>query len=413
METYREQQNMQALRMDWIAGAVPQPWWEWLREQFPAVKRCTYFDTAYDCGGSLLGRRAAQRYFDDWEYAARANERGGPGRATMFRILDETRELLGKLLGGASAEQIAFTRNTNDGINAILQGFDFQPGDNLVVSEAEHASVFMPALNAKKTRGVSVRILPRRADHTVPVQELIRLADEHTRMILVSHVQSAAGSRADLAQLGGWCAAHGVYLIVDAIQSLGLQPFHAVQWGVSAVSAAAYKGLGSVNSVGFLYCVPELLQRVWPVYAAAGPYMSAEKTDQGWALSCSDPSKARKLENSSMDNLGIYILHDVLQVILEIGPDRIWEHVNGLYNQLYEGMDRLGYQIVTPRMEEGHCGIMAVCSENRQKIFDYFRMRNVALSISAGAYLRFSIGAWNNEMDVNRVLEIAKDCRWR
>ena len=390
-----------------------QPWWEWLRRQFPVMDQCTYLDNAYDCGGSLIGRRAARKYFDDWEYAARANERGGPGRATMFRVLDETRELLGKLLGGVSEDQIAFTRNTNDGINAILQGFPFQPGDNIVTSEQEHDSVLMPSINAGITKGVQVRILPRREDHAVPAEELIRLADSHTRMILVSHVQSATGSRTDLKVLGKWCAEHHIYLIVDAIQSLGFQPFQAGEWGVSAVSAAAYKGLGAVNSVGFLYCEPGLMEQIWPVCTAAGPYMEAEKTEDGWTLACTGPSKARKLENSSMDNLGIYILHDMLDVLLDIGPARIWAHINELYGILYDGLNRLGYRLVTPREEEGHCGILSMTSENRQQIFDWFRKYNITLSISAGTYLRFSIGAWNNARDIHRVLETAEKCPWR
>lgn len=388
-------------------------WWEEFRKQFPAADQCVYLDNAYDCGGTLIGRKAAQRYFEDWEYAAVRNERGGPGRATLFKTLDETRALLNILVGGNSADQIAFTRNTNEGINAILQGFDFENGDNIVTGAQEHPSVLMPCLNAGRTRGIEVRVVPERADAQVDLHELIAFADERTRMLVVSHVQSAAGYRLDLAKLGSWCRERGIFLIVDAIQSLGLVPFEAEKWQVDAVCAAAYKGLSAVNSTAFAYYTPELMKRVWPVYAAYSPYIGLKEEGGSFALFCKDETKARKMENSSLDNLGIYVLHDSVKKILEIGADRIWLHVCELYERMYDGLSELNYLIVTPRDEASHCGILSLKSEHRPEMFQYFRNQGICLSISAEKFIRFSLGAFNSQNDVARLLESAKHCKVR
>ena len=385
-------------------------WLEAYRAEFPAVHACTYMDTAYDCGGSGIGRRAAERYFSDWARAAVRNERGGPGRASLFRVLDETRGLLGRLLGGVAPEQIAFTRNTNEGINAILQGFAFRDGDNIVTDAIEHESVLMPALNVQRTRGVACRIAGEPGMDAVPPQALIERCDGRTRLMLVSHVQSATGYRMDLGALGRFCRERGIFLVVDAIQSLGQLPFDAKGWQVSAVAAAGYKGLAATNSVGFLYAEPALLEQIWPVYTAAGPCMDVRRGSDGCELVCSDPRCARKLENSSLDNLGIYVLHDAVERLLEIGIERIWAHILPLYDRLRRGMAEEGFQVVTPAEEEGHGGVLSLRVSDLQAAFAHFRDSGIALSISAGRYLRFSIGAYTNDADLDAVLRAAARC---
>lgn len=386
-------------------------WVEEYRAQFPVTSECVYLDNAYDCGGSLIGKKAALRYFDDWKYAAIHNERGGPGRATLFRTIDEARTYLAELVGGAGPDRIAFTRNTNEGINAILQGFDFQPGDNIVTDGQEHESVLMPCLNVGKMRNVEVRIVPVREDGSVQIEELQALADAHTRMILVSHVQSATGYRINLKTLGTWCRAHGIFLIVDAIQSLGLCPFHADEWCVDAVSASSYKGLCGTNSSAFTYYQPELLKKIWPVYTAAGPYVHADRSGQKFSLYCDGEDKARKMENSSLDNIGIYIMHDSVEQLLKTGIENIWEHISSLYEKFYDGLTELGYEPVTPRETEKRCGIISLKLEDKQQFFDFMRSRGICLSISAGTYIRFSLGAFNNEADIEAALEAVKEYR--
>ena len=383
-------------------------WVEEYRAQFPAAAECVYLDNAYDCGGTLIGKAAAERYFDDWNYAAVHNERGGPGRATLFKTIDETREYLARLVGGAGPDRVAFTRNTNEGINGVLQGFDFRPGDNIVTDGQEHESVLMPCLNVQRTRGIEVKIAPVRADGGVSVEELKNLADAHTRMILVSHVQSATGYKIDLKKLGTWCSAHGIFLIVDGIQSLGLCPFHADDWCVDAVSASSYKGLCGTNSSAFTYYQPELLKHIWPVYTAAGPYMHVDRSEDGYSLYCNGEEKARKMENSSLDNIGIYIMHDSVKTLLEIGIDQIWEHVSGLYEKFYDGLAALGYSPVTPKEAEKRCGILSLKLEDKEEFFAFMRSRNICLSISAGIYIRFSLGAFNNEADIEAALEAVR-----
>lgn len=392
-------------------GEFDMGWQEEYRSLFPAVKQCVYLDNAYDCGSTTFGMAAMQKYFDDWTKAAVHVERGGPGRESHFKVIDETREMIVKLCGAESIAQVAFTRNTNEGLSAILQGFPFQPGDNIVTNEIEHHSVIMPALNIEKTKGVSVRVLPERKDERIPVEDLLSLCDEHTRMILVSHVQSVTGYRIDLETLGMACKERGIYLVVDAIQSLGLEPFEFTKWNISAVNGAGYKSLNAVNSIGFTVYQLDFLEQIWPVYIAAGFYNDIAFDGNKWNLVCSDPRNAKKMENSSLDNPGIYVLHDSLKILLEIGVDQIETQVRKLYRMVYEGLEELNYPIITPKEEGEHLAILSLRPKQCQPIFDFFRSKNIALSISGGNHVRFSFGGYTNEEDVRQMLEAAKELK--
>ena len=379
------------------------------RKLFYACNHCVYLDQAYDCGSTLFGIKAMEKYFSDWNNAAVNVERGGPGRLSHFIVADETRELIRRLVNAESADLIAFTRNTNEGLNAILQGFEFEKNDNIITAEIEHESVFMPALRAAETRGIEVKVLPTRKDEKILSEELIALADENTRMILVSHVQSKNGYRIDLEKLGNMCHERGIYLIVDAIQSLGLEPFDMRKWHVSAVNAAGYKGLNSVISIAFTAYSRELLGKVHPTYVAAGFCTDITKTKDGWKIICKDEENARKMENSSLDNPGIYVLHDALEIIFERGVENIYEEIMKLYEKLYSGLKQLRYPLITPENGAEHLGIIAMKPEDPQKMFEFFRSKNIALSRSSKIYIRVSLGGFNNEDDIDYFLNAAEE----
>ena len=383
-------------------------WVHELRAQVPVTKICTYLDCAYDCGGTTFGAAAAQQYFTDWASSAAAIERGGPGRKTFFDLADATRQKICTLIGAADPKGVAFTRNTNEGISHILMGFDdFKPGDNILVCDIEHPSVLMPCLNARRLRGIETRVLPAAEGEYLPAQMFMDATDEHTRMIVLSHVQSGNGCKADLQALGTFCKERGIYLIVDAIQSLGFSVFEAEKWGVSAVSAGGYKGLLAGESSAFLWVSPDLLPHIWPTYTAAGLAMTVDRTVPGLDLTCTDPHSARKLENSSLDAPGIYMLHAGISRVLEIGPRSIQTHIRNLYELLWDGLSALGIHPVTPKEESGSCAAVAFDLPDKDAFFEGMKARGIVLTNSR--LLRISLGAFNTYEDVEKALAAAKE----
>ena len=389
-------------------------WNSELRSQFPVTGLCTYMDSAYDCGGSLIGKAAAARYFDEGAAPAAEAQRGGPGREVFFRVADETRNYVGQLLGGVPGRNIVITRNTNDGFNIIMQGYDFRPGDNIVTFDREHSAILVPCLHAAKKRGVEIRYARMNPEFNPSIDELWEQVDDRTVMVLVSHVQSLSGFRIDLAELGRRCRERGIFLITDAIQSVGLMPFQAEEWGVSAVSGGAYKGLGAFISIGYLYCCDELLRKVQPTFVSYN-FQIAMRYDENDLpyLICTDPLNASKYDNCSSDNLGTYVFHDAAERILQIGTDRIGAHIRRLLTRLYEGLRDSGYTMITPADEDRRCASVCIRTDHAEELYRHLTDQRIVTSLCGKQHVRLSLGAYSNEEDIDRTLAAAAACPWR
>ena len=135
--------------------------------------------------------------------------------------------------------------------------------------------------------------------------------------------------------------------------------------------------------------------------------MTVDRTDPQLDLVCTDPLSARKLENSSLDAPGIYMLHAGISRVLEIGPANIQAHIRSLYEKLWDGLKALGIDPVTPREESGSCAAVAFTTPDKDAFFEGMKARGIVLTNSR--LLRISLGAFNTEEDVKKALATAKD----
>src|SRR6516225_9555319 len=103
--------------MDWVA----------LREEMPVTRRWVFFDHAAVAPIS----RPAQRALAEW--AADLAENGEVNESRWDRRVEEVRRLAGKLINTDPLD-IAFVKNTSEGIGFVAEGFPWQSGDNIVTA---------------------------------------------------------------------------------------------------------------------------------------------------------------------------------------------------------------------------------------------------------------------------------------
>src|SRR6202521_4892125 len=123
--------------------------WNALRSEFPETQRWAFFDHA---AVAPLSSRA-QQGMTDW--AADLAENGDVHESRWVKRVEEVRRLAGQLLN-ADPLDIAFVKNTSEGIGIVAEGFPWQPGDNMVTAAEEYPSNLYPWMNLAG-RGVEVR----------------------------------------------------------------------------------------------------------------------------------------------------------------------------------------------------------------------------------------------------------------
>ncbi|MBR5283568.1 MAG: aminotransferase class V-fold PLP-dependent enzyme [Clostridia bacterium] len=369
-----------------------------LRAQFPVYQTKTYMESAFHNGGCLAAKAGMDLYFE----TAFSGELAG--KRQWQEATDETRILTNALIGGASPENIAFTKNTVEGLNLIARAFPWQPGDNIILNNQEHTSNLMPWL-ALKEIGVEIRMVQAEG-YALPVESFEKMIDNRTRMIAVSHVQASTGYTCDLAALGALCKEKGIFLVVDAIQSLGLLPFHAESWGIDAVSAGGHKGLLAVPGIGILYTSPALLEKLSPAHVGSSAAWTIDR--DVWENRCTDLHHACKLEQSNLNYPGIYALREGLKLIESVGIKQICRHIKNLSAQLYDGLSTIGFYLVTPEDPRHRAGIVSVSVPDPDHMKKWMGEHGIAVSRMDAGFVRFSLGAPSNTQDVDRALAAAK-----
>lgn len=247
-----------------------------LRGHMAVTARWVYLDHA---AVSPLPRPAANAVA---AWAADVQEHGVVHWSAWRSLVEEARRL-GAALLNAAASEVALIRNTTEGIALIAEGWRWQPGDSVVVPQAEFPSNLYPWL-ALQARGVDVRCVPVSSDDDEDRFQaaLAAAVDASTRVIACSLVDYASGRRRDVCRLSALARRCGARLFIDAIQGLGVLPVDVQALGIDFLAADGHKWLLGPEGAGLLYVRTECLNELrvpgpgWNSVVQAGNY--ADKT---------------------------------------------------------------------------------------------------------------------------------------
>lgn len=367
---------------------------EFIRQEFPVTKRMLYLDSAHQTPMPTCVRKA----LDD--FLAEGNEMAGPKSMWMGRV-EAAREAVARLVN-ASPGEIAFTKNTSEGLNIAANAVPLKAGDSVLMLQGDHPNNAYAWLNLKR-KGVNVRFIKLDDDRVATAGTFAAHLDATTRVISLSHVSFHAGQRHDIEDIGRLCAAKGIYLVVDAMQSVGILPIDVEKLGISVLAAGCHKGLLIPQGAGILY-VKNCLQELQPVYLAM---TSLANPPGDYVARPDDLSPRRDAGRFELGNYNLPDLHALsssIDFIQRIGVAAIADHVLRLGDSLVAGLDELGVQLVGPR-ERGRRAHIYVMALPVAKWVDYLTQNLVRVSPERGG-VRISFGIFNTADDVEQLLTL-------
>lgn len=357
-------------------------------------------------------RAAVDLYMDRLEDASAT-------RVEHEEFVTSSKEKFARLMN-VETSTVASVRNVSDGVNSIAWAMPFKAGDNVVVgTDAEHPNNIYPWLRQQE-RGVEVRGIPSRADGAIDTDAMLAAIDNRTRVMAVASVTFAPGHRADLARLGAECRKRDVFLLVDGVQSAGIMhhDFEAEQ--IDAFTTSTSKGLLGLYGYGFLYVSPKWLDRLTPAYLSrpavkmgADDHSTMGQFDYEWQPDC------RRFEVGSFNLAGAYAADAALGLLLGLGSKRIERRVLDLSTKLNEGLRGLGLHVAVPSSGPEQSHVVTVGEVNAgghgfstdpkiEPISKHLIENKVAHTIRRGQ-LRFGLHAYNDENDVEAVVEHTRD----
>jgi selenocysteine lyase/cysteine desulfurase len=335
------------------------------------------------------------------QYFAGMQERGGDKIAWAEQITS-TRHKAGALLGCDPGE-IAFCRNTSDGLNMAANAIEWLPGDNVVLPASEHPNNVFPWLNLRH-RGVEVRLVPG-ASEWVDADLLTPYVDARTRVVAVADVSFLPGQRNDLDGIAALCREQGSYLVVDGVQAVGLMDVRLRDRGIAMWAASAHKGLLAPHGVGLFYCRRDLIPAMRPAYLARNGVIPGAADDH-FVEKPDAPLRddACRFEIGNLNYSGIHALGAALDLILGLGIGTIERHVLDLADYMTAKLAQRGIARLGPSARERRSSICAFTFLGDGWI-EYFRQNRIVVSGRRGA-IRVSLGLYNTREEVDEFISV-------
>ena len=343
----------------------------------------------------------------------------GWSKEESFDFVEGTRVTFAKMVN-AHPDEIAFAKNVSDGLNHIAAGIRWQAGDNMILCpELEHPANVYPWYNAARRFGINVHEVPP-DEGRVNLDTLMAAADERTRLVSVSTVTFSPGFVTDVPALSDACRERGIRVVVDAAQSIGILHTDVEQLGIDAFAVATQKGLLSCYGMGFLYCRKGFAEELEPA-ALARFSVAFDEGAHETALTGEHftyAPAARRFDGGNYNYLGITAVKAALDLLNHLGTPAIDTYVRELAVRMAEGFLEAGLPLCggAPGPHLGNIVALGKSGRGRHYTADDPAMNTlhnaltqegVHLSIRKGV-LRFSLHAYNNEQDVDRILEIAR-----
>jgi cysteine desulfurase / selenocysteine lyase len=288
--------------------------WTAIRSEFPALENWTYLNTATF---GQLPRRAHEAMA---RHLAHRDELACSDFLAWYDDADRLRAKIARLISCA-ADDIAFVPNASTALGLLISGIEWRRGDQVLTLEHEFPNnLYAPGM--LQLCGVDVQVCS--------CEKLLDSVTERTRLVLLSSANYNTGFIPPLAHIASELRRRGVLLYVDGTQSVGALRFDAGTIQPDMLAVHGYKWMLAPPGAGFIYVNPRV--REWLVPNAVG-----WRTDCDWRnvdnLHHGAPrlgGKAEKYEGGGLPSTLLYALEACVDLMLEVGPDRIEERVLSL-----------------------------------------------------------------------------------
>ncbi|HOE34337.1 MAG: cysteine desulfurase [Chloroflexi bacterium] len=182
-------------------------------------------------------------------------------------MYEEARAKVARFINAAHPHEVIFTRGTTESINLVAASFGeafVHPGDEIIVSQLEHHSNFVPWFELCRRKGARFRVLPFTADGELDPEVLKGMFTEKTRLLALNQVSNSLGTVNPLETIIPLAHANGVPVLVDAAQSVQ----HLAARDVQALDADFYAFSGhkmyGPMGIGVLYAKEYWLEKMPP-----------------------------------------------------------------------------------------------------------------------------------------------------
>ena len=324
------------------------------RDDFPILQRVIYgkYPLVYlDNAATTQKPRQVVEAMTEEYYNVNANVHRGVHFLSQqaTELHEASRETVRSFLNARSTSEIIFTRGTTESINLVASCFGqafMKAGDEVIVSEMEHHSNIVSWQLMQERLGIRLRVVPITDDGRLVMDEYVKLFNERTRIVSITHVSNVLGTVNPVKDIVRIAHEHNVPVLIDGAQSSPHMRVDVQDLDCDFYAFSGHKIYGPTG-IGVLYGKEEWLDHI-PPYMGGGEMIknvSFERTTFN--------ALPYKFEAGTPDYVATTGLAKALDYVNAIGLDAIEAHERDLTAYAMQRlMEVEGMHIYGPDIEE-------------------------------------------------------------
>ncbi|MFY9605309.1 MAG: cysteine desulfurase [Thermoplasmata archaeon] len=300
-----------------------------------------YFDSACQTLRPKQVTEAVSEYYESFPSCA---GRSVHKLATEVSLrCDAVRSRLADFFDAESPTEMAFMKNTTEGLNTVIFGMGLKKGDEILTTDYEHNSVHVPVVQLAKTVGVKHRMVESAADGTFDLERFEKAMNKKVRLVAMCLTSNVSGYTLPAREVVEIAHSYGAKVLFDAAQAAPSRKISVRQLGVDFLAASAHKMCGP-SGVGLFYARAEISDRLTPLM-----FGGHGVTDTNHASFKLLPAPER-FETGLQNYSGIVGTGAALDYLSAIGLDAIREHEISLNKRMTRVLaDVRGISLIKPK----------------------------------------------------------------
>jgi len=330
--------------------------------------------------------------------------------------IDEVREKVAKFIH-ANKEEIVFTSGASMSLNLIAYGYGFKflkSEDEILLTEAEHASNVLPWFKVKDLTKCKINYIPLDKEGRLTAENLKKVINKNTKIVSVAQVTNVLGFVNDIKEIAKICHENGTILVVDAAQSVPHMPVDVQDLDCDFLIFSGHKMCGPTG-IGIMYGKFDLLCKMDALMTGGG---DNARFDMCGNVALLEPPA--KFEAGTQNIAGIYGLGAAVDYLMNIGMDNIEKYECELreytikklkeidnviiYNEDAEtGIITLNVKDVFPQDEATYLNSKGVCVRSGQHC-----AKMLVDFLHTVGTVRVSLYFYNTKEDIDQLIDALK-----
>lgn len=327
---------------------------------------------------------------------------------------EKARQKVAKFIN-SEIEEVIFTSGTTESLNIITTGFfekNLEPGDEVIISDAEHASNVLPWFKLAKTNGIIIKKVKLDSNLHILLDNLKKEINSNTKVISLAEITNVVGDLRPIKEICKYAHEKNIFVVCDGAQSVPHKKTDVKELDIDFLAFSGHKMCGPTG-IGILYGKKELLEEVDPLKLGGGMNESFDSETEVYLKDL-----PQRLEAGTPNIAGAIGLGATIDYLSNIGMDTISIYEQKLKTYLINKLKKIPHiQIIN---EEADSGIVAFNVEDifAQDVAYYLNKYNICVragnhcakilknTIGVKNTVRISLYFYNTKEEIDALVEL-------